>query len=223
MAKQISLKQIAIDKNNSAIVMAVGLASFIIVFTLVASNALLKQRSYQSDVIKHKKEALSQLDKNIKEIDKLKISYQTFAAADQNILGGSAKGNGEKDGENPRIILDALPSKYDFPALATSLDKVFKKYGIESISGVDDEITQAAQTSSGVPTAVEIPFSMTVRGSSGSLQQILETYEQSIRPMQIQKLNITGSSAELKISVTGTTYYQPQKKFEIKSEQVKKK
>lgn len=80
--QQISLKQLAIDKDNSAIVLAVGLAAFVIVFSLVASNALLKQRSYQAKVIGQKKTALKQLKQNASEVEKLKTSYQAFAESD---------------------------------------------------------------------------------------------------------------------------------------------
>ncbi len=219
--QQISLKQLAIDKDNTAIVVAVGLAAFIIIFSLVASNALLKQRSYQSTVIGKKKVALKQLKQNEKEVEKLKQSYQTFASAPQNVLGGNPSGTGEKDGDNPRLILDALPSKYDFPALATSLEKVFKPYNIESITGTDDEVAQAAATASGTPQPVEIPFTIAMNGSAQNSKEILQLFEKSIRPVQVEKLTISGRANQLKINVTAKTYFQPQKKFDVTSEKVK--
>ncbi len=218
--QQLSLKQLAINKDNTAIVIAVGLAAFIVVFSLVASNALLKQRSYQSKVIGKKKIALRQLKTNAAEVDKLKISYQAFADAQQNVLGGSATGNGDKDGANPRLVLDALPSKYDFPALTTSLEKVFKPYKIESITGTDDEVAQAAASLSATPQPVEVPFAITLNGSTQSSKDILRLFERSIRPFQIQKMTITGASNQLKINVEGKTYFQPQKKFDVRMEKV---
>ncbi len=218
--QQISLKQLAIDKDNTAIVIAVGLAAFIIVFSLVASNALLKQRAYQAKVIGKKKVALNQLQKNANEVDKLKASYQTFAESQTNVLGGSSSGSGEKDGENPRLVLDALPSKYDFPALTTSLEKVFKKYNLESITGTDDEVAQAL-AASGTPAPVEMPFSIVMGGSAQSSKEVLGLFERSIRPFQLQKVSITGESNDLQITVDGKTYIQPQKKFDVKMEKVK--
>ena len=221
MAKQqISLKQLSIDKDNTAIVIAVGLASFIVIFSLVASNALLKQRAYQSRVITQKKAALKQLKTNVSEIEKLKTSYQTFAEEQQNILEGSATGQGSKDGDNPRIILDALPSKYDFPALATSMEKVFKPYNLESLTGTDDELGQATAAASATPQPVEIPFAVTMNGSAQTSKEILQLFEKSIRPMQIQRLTLNGQANQLKISVDGKTYFQPQKKFDVKTEKV---
>ena len=219
--QQLSLKQLAINKDNTAIVVAVGLAAFIVVFSLVASNALLKQRSYQAKVIGKKKIALRQLKTNAAEVDKLKTSYQAFAASQQNVLAGSATGTGDRDGDNPRLVLDALPSRYDFPALTTSLEKVFKPYTIESITGTDDEIAQGAAASSGTPQPVEIPFAITVGGSTQSSKEILQLFEKSIRPFQIQKITITGASNQLKLNINGKTYFQPQKKFDVRMEKVK--
>lgn len=219
--KPISLKQLAINKDQTVIVTAVGLAAFIVVFSLVASSALLKQRTYQAKVIGKKKVALTQLKKNSQEVEKLKNSYQVFADAEQNVLGGSAKGTGDKDGENPRIVLDALPSKYDFPALTTSLEKIIKPHPIESISGTDDEVVQSAVSPSANTQAIEMPFSVTVSGSPQSSKQILQVFEKSIRPMQIQKLTFAGQENTLKITINAKTYFQPQKKFDVKTEQVK--
>lgn len=219
--QQLSLKQLAINKDNSTILIVVALASFIIVFSLIASNALIKQSSYQGKVISKKKIALKQLKTNSKEVEKLKTSYKSFAEQQQNILGGNSAGTGDKDGDNPSLILDALPSKYDFPGLATSLEKVFKQYSIKSITGTDDEIIQGATASSGQPQAVEVPISIVVGGSPQSSKQILQTFEKSIRPFQIKKLSLAGQDSEVKITVDARTYYQPQNKFDVKTEKVK--
>ncbi len=219
--KSLSLKQLAINKDQTVIVASVGLAAFIVVFSLVASNALLKQRSYQAKVIGKKKVALTQLKKNVTEVDKLKTSYKVFADAQANVLGGSSTGTGEKDGSNPRLVLDALPSKYDFPALATSLEKIVKPFPIETITGTDDEIAQAAVQPSAKTAAIEIPFSITINASPQSSKQVLQVFEKSIRPIQIQKLTFVGQSQQLKITLQGKTYFQPQKKFDVRTEQVK--
>lgn len=220
---QLSLKQLAINKDNATILIIVGLASFIVVFSLVASQALLKQSSYQGKVINKKQKALKQLKTNQAEVDKLKNSYQTFASGDTNILGGSTKGTGGGDGENPSLILDALPSKYDFPGLATSLEKVFKSYKLESITGTDDEVTQSAQQTVGKPVPVEIPFSISVSGSGQSSKQMLQIFERSIRPIQINKLtfSVKPQSDELNVKAEAKTYFQPHQKLEIKTEKVK--
>lgn len=222
MAKQqISLRQIAINKDNTMIALVVGLASFIVVFSLIASNSLLEQRAYQAKVIGKKKTALKQLKANVEEVETLKTSYRAFADSQENILGGASTGTGDRDGDNPRLILDALPSKYDFPALATSIEKIFKPYNLESVTGTDEEIAQSEMVAQGVPQPVEMPFSATVNGNAQSSKEILQLLERSIRPIQIQKLTMAGSSSQLKININAKTYYQPQTVFEVRTETVK--
>lgn len=219
MAKQkISLKQLAIDKDNTAIAIAVGLAAFIIVFSLIALNSLWEQRGYQSKVISKKKTALNELKRSANEVDKLKNSYTAFADAPQNALGGSSTGTGDKDGDNPRLVLDALPSKYDFPALATSLEKVFSAYQIQSIEGTDDEVNQAAVEPAGSPELVEMPFVITMTASSSTTKPALSVFERSIRPFQINKLTLKGEDGEIRITADAKTYFQGSKKFDVKRE-----
>ncbi len=219
--QQLSLKQLAINKDNSAIVIAVGIAAFVVIFSLVASKALLEQRSYQSRVITKKKLALTQLKTNVAEVDKLKNSYQVFANEQENILKGSATGTSDRDGQNPRVVLDALPSKYDFPALTSSLDKLFKPYKVTSLSGADDEVTQSAAEASGAPAPVEIPFQISLESSNQSSKDLLGLFEKSIRPIQIKTLTVTADPTGLKYDVAAKTYFQPQKKFDIKTEPVR--
>lgn len=216
--KQLSLKQLAIDKDNTSIAIAVGLAAFIIVFALVASQALWQQRGYQAKVISKKKVALKELKRSSSEVEKLKTSYATFADAKENVLGGNPGGTGDRDGDNSRLVLDALPSKYDFPAVTTSLEKVFKNYKIESIEGTDDEVNQGSIEASGSPELVEIPFVITLSAGAASTKSILETYERSIRPFQIQKVSLKSEKDEVKTTVTAKTYFQAPKKFDVKRE-----
>lgn len=226
MAKRnMTTKRLAIDKANASVILAISLAIFVVIFTFVAGKAMLDQRSYQSKVIGKKKVALKQLKKNVQEVEKLNKSYQAFASETTNILGGNPKGTAGKDGSNPRIVLDALPSKYDFPALTTSLEKLLKdnQYAIDSISGTDDEVAQGKQTSSVSPTPVAIPFTLTVSTSASAAKPLLQLFERSIRPIQVKKLVIAGSNnQQLKVTVDAKTYYQPEKKFDVKVETIKR-
>ena len=224
MAKsQLSTKRLAIDKANTTLMLFLAIAVFITVFCLVASKALLDQRAYQSLVISKKKVALKQLEDNIKAVDELSESYQKFASADPNILGGSPTADTDNGGENSRIILDALPSKYDFPALTSSIEKVLGSNGfnISSLAGIDEETTRAAEASAGVPTPIEMPFSVEVSTDSlANSRKYLQLFERSIRPMQIQTLTIKGETNSLQINVTVKTFFQPEKKLDIKTEPV---
>lgn len=219
---QLSAKRIAIDRANTAVLIAVGLTTFIAVFSIIAGKALLAQRSYQSKVIDKKETALKQLKSNVKEAEKLTVSYREFNGAVTNVLGGNPKGSGDKDGENARIVLDALPSKYDFPALATSINKLVasNNFALESIAGTDDEVNQENKQSSDSPAPVDMPFTVASRFPASEGKRFLELFERSIRPIQIQKISITGKDTQLEISITAKTYYQPAKTLNVKSETV---
>jgi type II secretory pathway pseudopilin PulG len=218
--RQPSLKKLAIDKANATLMIVLGAAAFVSVFCLVASKSLLTQRSYQSGVISKKKIALKQLNSDIDEANKLSNSYQVFESSPENVIGGDSSGQDDRDGDNARIVLDALPSKYDFPALATSLEKLLsnKQFRISSIAGTDDEVTQSAAPSSGTPQPVAMPFTVDITTTAASGATLLQLFERSIRPMQIQKLSITGQTDQLKITLNAKTYFQPEKKLDIKTE-----
>jgi hypothetical protein len=219
-----STKRVLIDKANVSVVIAISITAFITMFSLVAAKALLSQRSYQSRVIHARETARNQLEANIKAADTLTDSYQQFVSAQENVIGGSTTGTGERDGDNARIVLDALPSKYDFPALTTSLEKLVKGQHliISAISGVDDESNQQGLAESATPTAVEMPFKLGVKGTYENAQSLIVVLEKSIRPFSIDKLELkAGQDNQLELTIDAKTYYQPEKSFEFKSEVVK--
>lgn len=247
---QFSTKRLLIEKTNSTIVIVVGIAAFVTAFSLVASRSLLAKRSYQARVIGAQEKARDQLAENIKAVDTLKTSYQEFVSRPENIIGGSSTGTGERDGDNAKIVLDALPSKYDFPALATSLEKILadRKYRIKSITGTDDEANQnssggstgsAAPTPASSPTpssmpqpdanpvqavgsAVDMPFELTAEGNYTSLVDLLSVFQRSIRPLHAEKLTFkAGTSGSVELTFQGKSYYQPEKSLSITNEVVK--
>ncbi len=218
----LSSKRLQIDKANASMVAFMAIAAFIAVFSLVASKALLSQRSYQARVITEKKKALTQLKANNQAASELVTSYKTFVSAPENIIAGSISGTGDRDGDNAKIVLDALPSKYDFPALATSVEKILKdkNYAIDTIVGTDDELNQSGQTDQATQP-VEMPFEATITGNFDSAQGFMDILQRSIRPIQIVKVEFSGADNTLKVHVTAKSFYQPQKTVKITKKDVK--
>lgn len=219
-----STKRLQIDKANTVIVATVAVAVFVAIFSLFATRALLSKRDYQGRVIEGKSEAVKQLKENLETRDDLVNAYKQLVDAPENMLGGNPKGSGEKDGDNAKLILDALPSKYDFPALASSLEKILSdnSFANVSIGGSDDEIAQQqAAASSPNPEVVDIPFNVSVDANYDSAQTFLSIFEKSIRPFKIKSLNIQGTNANLKINVDATTFYLPEKGVNISKKEVK--
>lgn len=215
-------KRLLISKANSRIVALTSGSAFIVVFCLVASYTLVGQLNYQNRVIGAKKKALTQLKQDIDSTTDLVAKYKAFVATPENAIGGNPAGIGPQDGDNAKIVLDALPSKYDFPSLATSLEKILKDQGvrIESISGSDDEVAQAGSASA-TPQPVEVPFELSVSGKYANIQKVVKAFESSIRPIQMQTLQITGNEGEMTLRIVAKTYYQPEKTLNIRTEVVK--
>jgi hypothetical protein len=225
MAQKTSLtKRLQIDKNNNLIVIATAVAAFITVFSLVASKALLSQSGYQNRIIAAKNTAVTQLTTDITAVDKLNSSYQAFVDLTPNILGGNPTGNGPVDGDNAKLVLDALPASYDFPALVTSLGKILSTEGvtITSISGTDEQLAEGTSASSATPTVVPMPFSIGLSGSYPSLQATIAQLEASIRPMQLQTFDLSANGGgDMTMTITAQTFFQPGKTFQITSKVVK--
>ncbi len=219
----ISLKRIGLDKTNARILGITAGAAFLVVFFLVASFALFQQLNYQNRVIAVKRKAVNQLKADLAARDSLVKSYDAFVSPPQNLIGGTPDGNGPEDGSNAKLVLDALPSKYDFQALATSLERLAldQKVRIQNITGTDDEVSQAQNQSSGSPQPVEMPFEFTVSGDYNGVQNVISVLEHSIRPIQIQTASVTGDQKDLTLKVTAKTYYQPEKTLNIALKVVK--
>ncbi len=213
-----SMKRLMIDKANTRIVAYVSVAAFILVFSLVATKTLVSQAAYQNRIITAKRKAVTQLKNDISATNQLKTSYDAFVGTSQNAIGGNPTGSGPQDGNNAKIVLDALPSAYDFPGLTTSLDNLLSVQNgvsINSISGTDDEVAQSANQSSSSPQPEAMPFSVSVSGNYASMQNVISVFERSIRPIQVQTLQLTGSNNTLIMNVTAQTYYQPTKSLNI--------
>lgn len=221
---QLSTKRVAISKANAQVVGAVAIASFVSVFCLIASHTVLSLNSYQSRVISAKQTANVQLKANLKAADNLTSAYQKFVNTPQNVIGGNSVGTGNRDGDNGRIILDALPGAYDFPGLTSSLEKILNDQHLKvtAITGTDDQLNQQQNVSSPNPQPVPMPFTFSVTNASyASVQQLITTLQNSIRPISIDTMTISGNNTNITLSVTAHTYYQPSKSVSITKKVVK--
>lgn len=214
-----STKRAQVDKAKTMLLALVAGASVITVFALVASKTFFSEASYLNRVSSEKEKALSQLKANKNAVSTLVDSYKTFATAAPNLLGGSPDGAGEKDGDNARLVLDALPSKYDFPALTASLEKLLSGYNINSITGSDDTILQ--DQASGAPQPVDMPFTLNVGTDYAGMKNLVTTFERSIRPFQILTFDLTGTNGTLQANIGAKTFYQPEKNLTIGTKVVK--
>jgi len=221
---QISAKRLAVTNANAQMVIIIAIASFVTVFSLMASKAVLSQNQYNARVTTAKEKAHNQLQANIETFNDLQKSYTAFNSTATNVIGGNTIGTGDNDGDNSKITLDALPSTYDFPALTSSLEKIFKdrNLSVSNITGTDDQVAQQANSSSPTPQPVEIPFTFTINNANyTSVNQVIETLQKSIRPVQIDTLEVSGEANSMNVTVTAHTYYQPAKSLTITKKVIK--
>jgi Tfp pilus assembly protein PilO len=222
MPAHTSIKHLQINSANVAIVATVSVAVFLSIFALVASKTLISQMAYQARVIKAKSTASQTLKDNLTARDQLVTQYQAFVGTTTNVINGSSTGTGDKDGDNAKIILDALPSKYDYPAVATSIEKLVQQDNLTmtAVTGVDDEVAQSTAAVTD-PKPVEMPFQVSVEGSAKETAKFFDTLQRSIRPIKVQTVTITGSDAKISTTISAVTYYQPEKPLSIREEIVK--
>jgi hypothetical protein len=220
----VSIKQTKIDKAYTAMLVTISLASFVTVFSLISSKVLLNQYSYQNRIIAAKQVAVNQLKSDAVSGNSLISNYKKFVNSSPiNILGSNVSGNAQNNGNNAKIVLDALPGQYDFPGLVTSLDNLLSNqaFTLTSISGTDQELAEQHNSSSTSPVPVEIPLSISATGSYTSIQQLFSILQLSIRPIVVQSINLSGTDTTLTANISGYTFYQPAKVFSIGTEIVK--
>lgn len=210
-----SIKDIKMKKFSNQIVLALNLGIFFSFFFISSSNLLLNKYNYQSNVISLQNKALISLNNDIKASKDLASSYNQFVSPTNNIIGGvSAAPDSTNGGDNSKIVLDALPSSYDFPEFITTLQNLILSQGVKisSISGTD----QSATLSGNMPSIVTpIAFQVTVKGNYDQIQNLINTFQQSIRPIDILKINLSGDQNSLTVTISAQTYYQPSVKFII--------
>lgn len=215
-SKNVSVKHLQLDKSQQSMLAVIAATVVIVVFCLFATKAMIVKGLYQRRVLNARHQVVSQLKSNYDSAQKLVNQYQVFADQDPNMLGGSATGGGNLDGDNARITLDSLPSTYDAPALATSLEKIMtgRHVTIDSISVTDDPVANSdkAQASPAVKT---ITFNFEGTADYNTAAKLLQDFERSIRPFDLNSLEISGTDNAMKLTVGMTTDFQPPKSLDL--------
>lgn len=209
----LSSKQVAVIKANAQVIVLASLAVGVAVFAFFAGISIIDKIRYQNMVLSERNKASQQLERNIESTQSLVNAYLVFDGSVGSVIGTADK--------NSKIVLDALPSKYDFPALATSLEAIVKESGlaVTSISGRDEEAT--AQQSSVDPQLVTVPFEISATGSYESVQKLIKDMERSIRPFDITNIRISGAQDNLSIRLSAVTYYLPARELGIVEKTIK--
>lgn len=218
---EISIKRIALSKANAQMIAVAAVCAFITVFCLVASNYLLGIRSYQSKIIAADSKADNQLKIDVAAKNKLVSSYENFVQKNPTVTGAKVQ-NSPYIYNNATVILDALPSQYDFPALTTSIDKLLQNNNVSIASiGGSDQSASVSNAGSSNPQPVSMPFSFSIDNANYlTIQSLFTQMQESIRPLQIDNIALSGTDSNMTLSVNAHTYFQPRKTFKIGTETI---
>jgi hypothetical protein len=203
MASKLNIN-IKLNKEKSAVVRNLSIATFLLVFGLFASKKLLSLYVYQGRVITTQKTSIANIINDQKVASNVVSAYKTFVNQQINVIGGTSTGTSSTSGNNSKIILDALPQTYDFPAIISSVQVLLNSPGIivNSLTGTDSStiVAQSAQP-------VSVPISFSVSGSYSSIQNLLSVLNKSITPIDILSVTLSGTDSYLTASVSAQTYY----------------
>jgi hypothetical protein len=225
MALHLSIKHIQISKANNRLAVIIAIAVVASVFCLISTKSLLNQASYQRRAISAKHKAANQLKANVAAANQLVDQYKIFEDDNPNVvggIGGANPGSGALDGDNARIVLDALPSQYDFPALISSIEKVLsgENITIQSISGTDQGSTNSSDSSADIEP-LPMAFSVSAFSSYPGTKLMLQDFERSIRPMDVTSIQLSGTQDSMQVNAELSTYYQPAKSLTVTQMRVK--
>lgn len=195
-------KQLRIKKSSSAVFITIAIASVLVSISLVFLNILNTQRTFNDRVQGEKEQVVASLESNVRNINTLADSFNQLESQGDLIS--------DQNKSNSSVILDALPSKYDFPAVATAVQNLAAVSGVtlDDFSGSDEELQ--AVGASVDPLPIDIDFSVSVAGSYEKVNTFMENIEKSIRPINVGNIRIDSvGSNEVRAQFQMTTYYQP--------------
>ena len=201
-AVSLSTKNVHIQKANATIVTTIIISSIIVSFSVVFLNILWSQRGFNSRVHDAKEQVRDTLQQNVASTEPLIESFRALEAGANLIPDQGSKTNSE-------VVLDALPSKYDYVAFVNSIIKLVDDTGVQltSFSGTDEEASAIASSPDPVP--IEIAFSVSVTGTYDGINRLIDAFDRNIRPMKIQDISLSGSDTGMTATFNMITYYKP--------------
>ncbi len=224
---KITSKKLQIDRAQSTTLIVLAVAVIVCLFSLISAKRLWSQAAFQRHVVNARRESAAALKKDVTSAKQLISNYDTVIANNQkadNVLGGNNTTSQKAqppDGDNPSIILDALPSTYDFPALISSVSHLLSSNGIinPGISGSDQSGT-VSSLPAGSPSPIPIQLSISAAGNLKSIKRVINDLERSIRPFDVTNVQLSGNDDNMAVTLTMRTYFQPATSLTIGSKAV---
>ncbi len=215
--KAIKKKQ-QIDKAHHNMFVVVAGAAFLTGFAIVAAVFMFNKILFNNRVLAEKNNTFSVLENNNKNLVSLAEEVRALQANDD--LRSVRIG----DGDNLRVVLDALPAIGNSNALGASLkDKILAVPGVTietiSVTSTPDEtdIPLEPESDQGLTdgeseiTSSPIYFTFKLSGNVADLSQALKNVERSIRPIILDSvtLEVSSTDGQSNLVAVGHSFYEP--------------
>ncbi len=214
-------KRQRIQQANRAVFIWVTIAATIVAIGVVLSQFMVKQFLYNNKVIAAQVTTNDRLKNNIKAYDPLKQEVVKLIADPR--LSDMLKADPADN--KLQIIIDAMPTDRDDVAWLASLQQVVLARSGATIEGI--AYTDVADSTVATPAAASldgvIPVTFTFKATGGydSIKKMLDDMQHSIRPISIQSVKLSGTSANLQAEIIAMTYYASPKTTDMVKEKVK--
>jgi hypothetical protein len=222
-------KRQQISNANRTMFMWVAAVSAVVGIAIVGSILLYQKAVFNERVLGVKDKTVSTLRENNKVIPELEDKIRQMNT-NQALTDAMAPNQTQPI----RVVLDALPSEANSPALGSSLQSKFlndpalkiESLNVDPVLGVESQAQDNVQDASGAAAASanEITFRFSVSvdiNNANALKELLQRLERSIRAIDITSLKIEAQSNRLVLSVEGRAFYEPAKTVQLQEETVK--
>ena len=214
-------KRQQIQQANKIVFIWVGIAGVAVAVAIVLAQFMIRQFIFNTSVISAQAKTNDVLVKNIAEYEPLKTEVSKLVA-NQDL----SRLRVQEQDSALQVIIDAMPTTNEPIALIASLQQVIlAKSGAQisdvSLAAVLEDtgipIEGDTATISGVQT---VDFNVKTSGSYESIVKLLQDMHNSIRPISVTGLKLSGSNANMQADITAQTYYATPKTVDMTKETI---
>lgn len=194
--------------NNTLVVTMMLIAVVMLVVGFIVSRAIFKTISFNNRVISEKRQVESKLKTNVKNLGTIMGNYEVF----------------EETGAGSDVVLKALPTEVDIPALLTRLEFMFNSSGVSfggfSIEGAEN-VLAGGETELSSETPLEATVTISISGPYANIKQALSNIENEIAPYKVKTLGISGNDREASAQITFVMNFLGAKSVDIEKVELK--
>jgi hypothetical protein len=222
-------KRQQISNANRMMFMWVAAVSAVVGIAIVGSILLYQKAAFNERVLAVKDKTVATLRDNNEVIPELEDKIR-----EMNTNQALTDAMGPNQTQPIRVVLDALPSEANSPALGSSLQAKFlndpalriESLNVDPVAGIESQsannVQDASSTSTTGENQITFRFSVSVDiTNANALKDLLQRLERSIRAIDITSLKVEAQSNRLVLSVEGRAFYEPAKTVQLQEKTVK--